>query len=342
VEIECLEGDPARAFDLAARLMEEIELHPSATSKAQRGQRLASGGPLRPVKADKVVLDPSMPPAEAARLIVGASVAQLQANEEGVHASSDPEFVHQARVALRRTRSVLRMFRREIGEARANAWHDALGETSRALGDARDWDVFGTHTLPMALEAFGDPALTRSMRARVAHRRRLERAKAREAMHSPRYAAVLLELARWLAHADGQPARTGDESLPEFAERVVRKRHKKLLAGALMLGSLAPAERHRVRVDAKRLRYGLDALASLFRPRPLATFSASVESMQDALGDCNDAATALRLLGELQAPETFAAFARGWFAARERGDASTLEPIVAEVARHRRSWLKPA
>ena len=64
--------------------------------------------------------------------------------------------------------------------------------------------------------------------------------------------------------------------------------------------------------------------------------------MQDALGDCNDAATALRLMGELQAPEPFAAFARGWFAARERGEPSTLEPIVAEIARDRRSWLKMA
>ena len=342
VEIECLEGDPGRAFDFAVRLMEEFELHPSATSKAQRGYRLSRGGPLRPVKAERVVLDSSMPTAEAARTVVGAGVAQLQANEEGVLASPNPEFVHQARVALRRTRSALRMFRREIGEARANAWHDALGETSRALGDARDWDVFGSHTLPAALEAFGDAALARSLRARVAYRRRIERAKARQAMRSPHYAAVLLELGRWLAHADGEAAPAQAQPLQEFAERVVRKRHKKLLAGALMLGSLPPDERHRVRVDAKRLRYGLDALASLFKPRPLTTFSASLESMQDALGDCNDAATALRLMGELQAPEPFAAFARGWFAARERGEPSTLEPIVAEIARDRRSWLKMA
>ena len=235
VEIECLEGDPGRAFDLAARLMKEVELHPSATSKAQRGYRLSRGKPLQPVKAERVVLDSSMPTPEAARAVVGAGVAQLQANEEGVLASPNPEFVHQARVALRRTRSALRMFRREIGETRANAWHDALGETSRALGDARDWDVFGSHTLPAALEAFGDAALARSLRARVTYRRRIERAKARQAMRSPHYAAVLLELGRWLAHADAEAAPMQARTLQEFAERVVRKRHKKLLAGALML-----------------------------------------------------------------------------------------------------------
>ena len=112
--------------------------------------------------------------------------------------------------------------------------------------------------------------------------------------------------------------------------------------GALMLGTLAATEQHRVRVDAKRLRYALDSLASLFKPRPLATFIASVASLQEALGDRNDATTALRLLQELAAPEPFAAFARGWFAARERGDPAALEPIVAELARQHRFWLRKA
>jgi triphosphatase len=341
VEIECLEGDPARAFDLAARLMQEVALHPSAISKAQRGYRLARDEALRPVKATRLALDGAMTPLDAARVIVSSGVAQLQANEEGVLASSDPEFIHQARVALRRTRSALRMFRREIGVGRTKAWNDALAETSRALGCARDWDVFGTRTLPSALEAFGDETLSRSLRGRVSYRRRVEREKAREAIRSTAYAAALLELARWLAHADGKsPLAPSPEGLVEFAERVIARRHKRLLAGALMLGSLSSTERHRVRVDAKRMRYGLDALASLFRPRPLASFLASVESMQEALGDCNDAATALDLLAQLNAPEPFAAFARGWFSARERGEPSTLEPIVAEIARHRRSWLK--
>ncbi len=343
VEIECLEGDPGRAFDLAARLMGEVALHPSAISKAQRGYRLAHGEVLHPMKADRFVLHGAMSTVDAARMIVGAGIAQLQANEEGVLTSPDPEFIHQARVALRRTRSALGMFRNEIGIGRAQAWKDALGETSGALGRARDWDVLAARTLPAALEAFGDEALSRSIRGRLSYRRRVEREKAREAIRSPAYATVLLELSRWLAHADGKVTTPpSPETLPAFAERVIRKRHKKLLAGALMLGSLSPAERHRVRIDAKRLRYGLEALASLFRPRPLASFSASLESMQEALGDCNDAATALGLIPQLNATEAFTGFARGWFAARERGEPAALEPIVAEIARDRRTWLKVA
>ncbi len=75
-----------------------------------------------------------MTPADAARAIVGAGLAQLQENAAGLEGGSDPEFVHQGRVAMRRMRSALQLFRREIGVARAKAWIEALGETSRALG----------------------------------------------------------------------------------------------------------------------------------------------------------------------------------------------------------------
>ncbi|HLX22376.1 MAG TPA: CHAD domain-containing protein [Usitatibacter sp.] len=343
VEIECLEGDPARAFDLAAKLMQEVELHPSAISKAQRGYRLSHGGPLQPVKSSKVELHPSITTVEAARVVIGAGIEQLQANEEGVLAGDDPEFVHQARVALRRSRSAIRMFRQEIGESRAREWLDALGETSRALGRARDWDVFATRSIPAVLAAFADASLSRSIRAKAARRRGIERDKAREALRSPRYAAALLEIARWLARADGaQAPQAAPEALMDFAARYVRKRQKGLLGGALALSTMGIQDRHRVRILAKRLRYGLEALSTLYKARPLEAYLASVESLQEALGNGNDASVALEMLKEIAPPEPFASYARGWFAARERVDAAMLEPIVVDLSRHRQSWLKEA
>jgi triphosphatase len=129
-------------------------------------------------------------------------------------------------------------------------------------------------------------------------------------------------------------------SLVDFAARVIRKRRKRLFTRALLLGTAGPAEQHRVRIDTKRLRYALDALGSLFRQKPLLPFAATVEGLQDALGDCNDAATAMRLVGELDAPPDFEAFARGWFAGRAAASPQLLEPLVAELTRKRREWLK--
>ncbi|HXN15854.1 MAG TPA: CYTH and CHAD domain-containing protein, partial [Usitatibacter sp.] len=200
LEIECLEGDVAPAFDLAARLLEEVALRPSSITKAQRGYRLFRAERLRPAKARAPRLDPAMTPLAAAIAVVGADLEQLQANEEGVLVSTEVEFVHQARVALRRMRSALRMFRDVAGTERTQGWRNDLGEVGRALGVARDWDVFATESLPAATAAYGDAKFARALLARAAKSRRRERETARGALRSPRYARVILDIGRWMVH----------------------------------------------------------------------------------------------------------------------------------------------
>jgi len=136
VEIECLEGDARAAFDLADALLDALPMRPSLVTKAQRGYRLIDGKPLAPAKAKPVALSRAMSTLDAARAIAGAALGQLEANEEGVAASDDPEFVHQARVALRRLRSALRMFRAAAGRERSRVWRDELASVAAALGVA--------------------------------------------------------------------------------------------------------------------------------------------------------------------------------------------------------------
>ena len=336
LEIECLEGGVDPAFELALRLLDDVALHPSSVTKAERGYRLFRRARLEPAKAGTIDLEDGLTPAVAARHVVAAGLAQLQANEEGVLRSTDPEFVHQARIALRRARSALRMFRGPIGEAQARAWRDALGEIAQALGLARDWDVFATETFPQLAAAHGDPVLAKQLAATIAKERRAARATAREALATKGYARTLLELARWIAGAGTDAISL--ESLHDFAAATLRKRHKRLLRDAADLPSLAPAERHRVRIDTKRLRYGTDALQSLFKHKRVREYRKALEGLQDALGAANDASTAAMLLPRLQAPEEFCAFARGWLAARARGDPALLEKLIAGLGDAPRFW----
>ncbi len=343
IEIECLEGDAGAAFDLAARLLDEVALRPSAVTKAARGYRLFRRAVPRPRKAERLHLDAAMTPLVAARALLASSLAQLQANEEGVLRSTAPEFVHQARIALRRMRSLLRIFHDEIGAERATAWRSQLGGAAKALGAARDWDVLATESLPPLAAAHDDPSTARRLEAAVARRRRLARESAREVLRSPGHARVILDLSRWLAAPD-PPALAGQvELLEAFASRIIRKRHKRLIAGAARLEAMSPEERHRVRIDAKRLRYGVEGLASIFKTRRVKRYVRSLSNLQDALGQANDAATAHRLLAELEPPAPFAAFARGWFAARRQGDPLLLRTLVARLSEGKRFWSrKPA
>jgi CHAD domain-containing protein len=235
-------------------------------------------------------------------------------------------------------RSALRMFRDPVGVERARSWRDALGEVARELGEARDWDVFGSETFPALAQAHGDAALARALGPRLARHRRTSREAARAGVRSVQFARTGLELARWLAEVEAPPA--GGESLAQFASRTLRQRHKRLLRDAAHLPTLGLAERHRVRIDAKRLRYGTDALASLFKSRRVDDYREALAALQDALGQANDAATALVLLPRLDPPAPFAAFARGWLAARAQGDAAYLEALIARLSEARRFWAK--
>jgi CHAD domain-containing protein len=125
--------------------------------------------------------------------------------------------------------------------------------------------------------------------------------------------------------------------LRKFASRVLRKRHDRLLGQAADPASLTLEERHRLRIEAKRLRYGTDALASLFEAKRVARYLDALSRLQDALGRSNDAATAMRLLQALDPPEPFAGYARGVFAVRARSDPALLRGLVARL-RAARPW----
>ena len=324
VEIESIEGDPLAVFDLAEQLVDSAPLRPSAVTKAQRGYRLARGEAHGPVKAQAVALDAAQSPEQAARTVVASALEQLQANELGVLAYPDPEYLHQFRVALRRLRSALRVFRKVLDPAFDAQACTEVQWIARATGAARDWDVAATQTLPAILEANGDVHAARSVRARVAVRRKAARAQLRESLRSPRYVRLVLLIARWLA----TPACIGSapgEGLAEFAARAVAKRHKRLAAGARELSALTPAERHRLRLEAKRLRYALEGFETLFRRKGFATYRELLAEIQDDLGRANDAAVAARLLGELKPPATLANFARGWLAAETHSSVAALD-----------------
>jgi triphosphatase len=337
VELEVLEGENAAAFDLAHALLAGAALRPSTVTKAQRGWRLARNEGLVPAKAQRCVLEDSMSPRAAAHAAIAAGLAQLQANEEGLLASGDPEFVHQARVALRRIRSSFGLFRAALDPA-LGPFDDELRWIAGVLGTARDWDVLATTVLPGMIADHGDAHLARRLRALVAARRKRARASALAAIGSARYARLVLGLARGVAQPT--PAREGEPPLADFASRILRKRHRKLLAHAKSIARFGAAQRHELRIDAKKLRYGVEGFASLFRDRRVDAYVQTLSDIQDDLGAANDAANAATMLGELPLPDAFRDFARGWLAAFTRAHTAGLEKHVSRLAGARRFWRK--
>ena len=240
---------------------------------------------------------------EAVDAIFRACAAHCAANHDAVLDSRDPEGVHQFRVALRRLRSALVVFK-SVLPADDAAWLE--GEASELidlLGPARDWDVFITETLAAVRAARPDdevlPALDAA--AEVERRRAYERA---EVLRAPDYTSFLLSFGRWIETA-GWRSRDKravlDRPLARMAGRLLDKRHRRLLKRGRDFEGLSDKHLHRLRITLKKLRYAGEFFASQFpegNPRP---YIKALRRLQDDLGRLNDAAVAERLLNGLLA-----------------------------------------
>ena len=136
LELELLSGPVDALLDLAHTLAlgpqgqagGALRLLPAQQSKAERGYALFTGERPRPLKAAELTLDASWHPVQAFQAAALSCLTHLQANEAGVRqrgadgATPDPEFVHQARVALRRLRTGLRLFRPHLPPRFAAHW----------------------------------------------------------------------------------------------------------------------------------------------------------------------------------------------------------------------------
>ncbi|MEO8188334.1 MAG: inorganic triphosphatase, partial [Burkholderiaceae bacterium] len=151
VELELKEdksqGGPVALIDFAIDLLDAggkqtLALTPIARSKGERGYQLMTQRPPTAVKASAKGfvedITATATTAHALRTVVAHGLAVLTANIELLLRHDDPEYVHQARVALRRVRSAVRLVdreRRDLPQALAGE----LRWFARALGDARDW-----------------------------------------------------------------------------------------------------------------------------------------------------------------------------------------------------------
>lgn len=304
LEFELKAGAAAALLDLALQVVAPrrgapLALVPLPESKAARGARLALGAQPEVAKAQArrvaAGIEAGMSASAALRRVLANGLDVLLANASGLAESDEPEFVHQARVALRRTRSAVRLLGRDadLPEALIEEMHWIAG----ALGPARDADVLHADTLPPLLAQL--PAALRAdaaaLQLTARTRQRAARGAARAAIRSARFAVFALRLMQWCA----TPPRGRGATLSQLASRRLARAHRKLIEAGAFFCAFAPAERHRVRILAKRLRYALDLFACALPGRATSDYVEALSALQDRLGALNDAAVAAERLPQL-------------------------------------------
>lgn len=306
LELELKAGNPAALYEVALALLDVAPLRLETMSKAERGHALAFG--------DASLARKAVPVALAASDDVDAAIVAVLSNIHGhllgnlaAAAHGRPEAVHQMRVALRRLRSALSLFRRELGSLALAELAAQARSLSHVLGPARNWDVFVTQTVPRIAEHGLDDAGLDRLAAAAGRFREQSYADLREALAGPDVNRFLLSFGALLGRRGWRSGLAGESQAvlelpaPGFAARVLDRVHRKARRRGRRFRKLSPAARHDLRLALKKLRYTVEFFLPLHAGAPGARkYLARLAHLQEALGLANDIATTRSLLDILR------------------------------------------
>jgi len=307
IELELKDGSVKDLFALGSEIGALVPVRLGVKSKAERGFDLVeSQGDLQACKAEPISLSEDMSAADAFRAISHACLRQLRMNEDVLLDRRDADAVHQARVAIRRLRSAMSMFKDLLDDGRFAAITGQLKRFSEPLGRARNLDIFLSETLPAERSRNPDDIQLLNLEKYLEEERSEAYAAVGLRLKSDEWRQFLLELVAWI-NAGPWLSGGADDGLDQpasgFAASVLDKWLRRVRKRGRDLAALSPEERHRVRIAAKKLRYGSEFFASLDPEKKAVkrrkAFLSVLSDLQDSLGALNDMETGRDILDDL-------------------------------------------
>lgn len=240
----------------------------------------------------------------AARVLLRLQQTQDQ-NLPGVLADADPEFLHDYRVAVRRTRSVLREMRGVFDPEELERVRASFKWLQEQTGPTRDLDVYLQEfedlraLAPSTAHADLEPIepLLRERRRRA--RRTMEQALTSERALSLR--AEWLEILQVLVLEDQDARPQAADPIGTLAARRIRKVHRRMVRmGRAITPGSEPDAYHELRKKGKELRYLLELFGiPLFDPAVVTPMIRTLKGLQDVLGLHQDREVQIEMLRQL-------------------------------------------
>ena len=239
----------------------------------------------------EVVIEPDDTAFNAATDIVSAYIPVARANERGIIEDHDTEFLHDYRIALRKIRSVLGLFKAVYREDQTRELKARFSALMHPTGRLRDLDVYllgRRHfydLLPKSLHG-GLDSLFEILRAK----REAERVALARHLASAAYQQEIDSLAALFGRRKKlQHGRNADLGAHEYACRLIWKRYRKICDSAKGIGpDTEDAEIHLLRIQCKKLRYLMEFFGPLFPRQDFKALLGPLKALQDSLGLFND------------------------------------------------------
>lgn len=275
------------SFFAACGIKEEI----ASDAFFVEGVRSTGRLPLDYTSKFSVTLQPEMTGREAMVIIFRHLLDVMRHNEQGVICDLDTEFLHDFRVAIRRTRSGLGQVKEVLPATVVEKVKKDLSWLGDITGAIRDLDVYlldqekYMNRLPEKLRPY-----LRLFFVEIARRRKKEQKQLVGSLRSRKYRQVI---DHWYTYLYGseQGGKTINSRRPviELAREIISRKYKRVMKNGNAITNASPDEdMHRLRIQCKKLRYTLEFFSSLFAAGEINMAVKQLKILQDNLGMFND------------------------------------------------------
>jgi len=270
----------------------KLELTPTNKSLLNSALRLQGRKPNDYSSKININLDPDMRADIAIKYIYSHLLKAIKDNEQGTIADIDSEFLHDFRVAIRRTRAGLSQFKGIMPDKISTYYADFFSWLGQITSPTRDLDVYllsfanYKKCLPVSIRDDLDPLydflLLKQQKAQKELAKKLS---------STQYMSVLSEWKDYLKeHAPIKPIEpNANLTIEQFANSRILKSYQRVLKqGNKINESSASQELHTLRKSCKKLRYLMEFFQSLYPENTVKHFIKNLKGLQEVLGDFQD------------------------------------------------------
>ncbi len=288
IVVSALRGYQAQASRLADSLARAPGIAPAEHSLFESALRAAGRRPGDYTSKIDVQLVADMPAALAVCTILTRLFDTAQANVPGTIRDVDIEFLHDLRIAVRRTRSVLKLAGSVLPAALAGRYRPEFKWLGDLTTPTRDLDVYllGYPRMAAKLVAGTEPEL-RPFHEYLVRQRATAQRQLAGGLRSARFGSLA---SRWRHDLEQVAAGPGlRPATGKFAAARIARAHQRVLRDGGGIDATAPPQAlHDLRKRCKELRYLLEVFASLHDPAEQWRAVNELKALQDCLGEYQD------------------------------------------------------
>jgi CHAD domain-containing protein len=235
-------------------------------------------------------LEPDMTAHVATRQLLRSLLDTMRANLDGTRKDIDSEYLHDFRVALRRTRSALSQIKQVFAEDRTEYFKQQFAWLGSITGPTRDLDVFLLSypdyraSLPTLLQ--DDLAPFHDF---LVEHQRVEQAALRRRLSTRKFNDLLRDWEAFLDDDTLPDATNAARPVSELARQRIWKMYRRVVEEGRRIDDASPDEElHELRKSCKKLRYLIEFFTSLFPDEQLKPLVRKLKKLLDNLGEFND------------------------------------------------------